>query len=444
MKKFKSIVLISIFLVLINNIVSAVILGPAMGMMQSHSLVSTNPAYQGLMNNDKTLSYDDFAVAIATSEKYEYSGHSDSSWSDWLYWVVDGEYYDEDSFSISVDADELMFISDDNPVYKRPFRLYTLQRGVKRDQGAYEYRVNVSYEVDIEKTREIENTARGIIRSIDEVKIGEPEKFPKNNDGTEGGTYYRWVWRDICLQLPGSPVSGGVEVDGVFYPLIQGNYSARFEVTFTNNVTGESATLPVVIPGYYNASGVAPDTTAAFSITPDPSAVNLNIEQLVRNRNLQKVGSLDFLWREKDFSSSSQLDDGAGTFIFLSASPDPFTSAPDGFKLVHEDFVEGETAYSDTNSIDYYVVLSGNSDHVGIGENFYGDDYYPTGSRQATKWIRTQCHKQAQPQQSGYVHYHTYTGDISIRVEGTPDVALLAKGQYSSTIYVHVVAEDTI
>ena len=66
MKKFKSIVLISIFLVLINNIVSAVILGPAMGMMQSHSLVSTNPAYQGLMNNDKTLSYDDFAVAIGS------------------------------------------------------------------------------------------------------------------------------------------------------------------------------------------------------------------------------------------------------------------------------------------------------------------------------------------------------------------------------------------
>lgn len=444
MKKFKSIVLISIFLVLINNIVSAVILGPAMGMMQSHSLVSTNPAYQGLMNNDKTLSYDNLAVAIATSEKYEYSGHSESSLSDWLYWVVDGAFYNEDDFSILIDADELMFISDDNPVYKRPFRLYTLQRGVKRDQGAYKYRVNVSYEVDIEKTREIENTARGIIRSIDDVKIGEPEKFPKDNDGTEGGTYYRWVWRDICLQLPGSPVSGGVEVDGVFYPLIQGNYSARFEVTFTNNVTGESATLPVIIPGYYNASGVAPDTTAAFSITPDPSAVNLNIEQLVRNRNLQKVGSLDFLWREKDFSSSSQLDDGAGTFIFLSASPDPFTLAPDGFKLVHEDFVEGETAYSDTNSIDYYVVLSGNSDHVGIGENFYGDDYYPTGSRQATKWIRTQCHKQAQPQQSGYAHYHTYTGDISIRVEGTPDVTLLAKGQYSSTIYVHVVAEDTI
>ena len=258
--------------------------------------------------------------------------------------------------------------------------------------------------------------------------------------------HYEWVWCDVILQLPGTPASagGGVDIGNVFYPLIQGTYSARFTVEFTDTSTNETMILPVVIPGYYDASETGTkDSRVAFAVTPDPSAVNLNIEQLVRNKNLQKVGSLDFIWRDgSDNITSPELDDGVKSYIFLSASSDPFNPEPDGFKLVHEDFVEGETAYSDINSIDYYVVLSGNSEHAGLGETFYGEDCFPIGAMEATKWVKTQCHKQLQPQQTSYVHYHTYTGDISIRVEGNPDVTMLAKGQYSSTIYVHVVAED--
>ena len=451
MKKIKTISLI-LFLVVLHSISAEAILGPAMGMMYTHNLVTTDKAYQGLINNDKTLSYDNLAVAIATSEKYPYTGYGTDGYEE--IWTVTSEHFSDKQFKLSIEADELVFVSDENPVYKRPFELYTLQRGIKYDDGAWnrdrEYLVwevrywYSNYRVDENGTNSKESTARQNIRKIEEVS-SEPVYFPEDNDGTPGGAYYRLVWRDIILQLPGKPTDGGVIVDDVFYPLIQGTYSARFDIEFEDTKTGEISRLPVVIPGIYDLSLTSPrtETSAAFTVTPDPSAVNLNIEQLVRNGNLQRVGSIDFLWREGKFNPSSQLDDGAGSYIFLSASSDPFTSEPEGFKLVHEDFVEGETAYNDTNSIDYYVVLAGNSEHAGIGETFYGDDYYSTGENKATKWIRTQCHKQLQPQQQDeYAHYHTYTGDISIRVEGNPDVTMLAKGQYSSTIYVHVVAED--
>ena len=413
MKKIKAISLLILFLVVLHSISAEAILGPSMGMMYTHNLATTDAAYQGLIKNNKNLNYDNLAIAIATSEKLDQ--YDDS--------------FDWNRFRISIKSDDnmLMFVSDDNPVYKRPFEIYLLQRGAKVIEA---------------------DSARNDVRQITEIETNTDTFFPKDDrDFTDWG-HYRWVWCDVVLQLPGTPAAdgGGVVVDNIFYPLIQGTYSARFDIEFEDTKTGEVSRLPVVIPGIYDASlaSTSSNTRAsiAFSITPDPSAVNLNIEQLVRNKNLQRVGSIDSLWREEGFPDSGELDDGAGAYIFLSASPDSFTPEPDGFKLVHEDFVEGETAYSDINSIDYYVVLSGNSEHAGLGETFYGEDCFPSGATEATKWVKTQCHKQSQPQQDGYAHYHTYTGDISIRVEGNPDVTMLAKGQYSSTIYVHVVAED--
>lgn len=447
MKKIKTISLLILFIVALHSVSAEAILGPAMGTMYIHNLANTYEAYQGLMNNKGNLEYDNLAIAIATSEKYPYTGYGEDG--DNINWTVTSQHFSDKQFKLTVNVDELVFVSDENPVYKRPFELYTLQRGIKYDDGKYTYDESwlfwepkySNFRVDDAGTAAAESTARNYVRKIEKV-TSNPVYFPEDNDGSP----YRLVWRDIVLQLPGKPTDGGVIVDDVFYPLIQGTYSARFDIEFEDTKTGEVSRLPVVIPGIYDASlaSTAPNdqASAAFTITPDPSAVNLNIEQLVRNKNLQRVGFIDFLWRKKGFTPLAQLDDGVGAYIFLSASPDPFTPEPDGFKLVHEDFVEGETAYSDTNSIDYYVVLSGNSEHAGLGETFYGEDCFPSGATEATKWVKTQCHKQSQPQQDGYAHYHTYTGDISIRVEGNPDVTMLAKGQYSSTIYVHVVAED--
>ena len=122
MKKIKTISLI-LFLVVLHSISAEAILGPAMGMMNTHPMApQKDSVYTDIINDNTggdTNRFNELGIAIATSENGD---------------EVDWEQYE---ISIKSNDSELVFVSDENPVYKRPFKLYLLQRGVKTTDPAF-------------------------------------------------------------------------------------------------------------------------------------------------------------------------------------------------------------------------------------------------------------------------------------------------------------------
>ena len=127
---------------------------------------------------------------------------------------------------------------------------------------------------------------------------------------------------------------------------------------------------------------------------------------------------------------------------------------------MHEDFRKGDSAYTDVNSIDYVVELRGDGDHQGLFETFDGTDYF-SYTEGASKSLKTLCHKVRSDQDSRYTwtgifgtvhtemgdtleyrHYHTFSGELTVRLEDRTTPNPPAAGRYSSYIYVHVIGED--
>lgn len=418
MKKRRALLLLFLLHIALISLYSEALLFPGDGMFTPHSLTpSSDSGYKDFISEGSGLDsdikvYDSLGLAVCSSER--------------LGW---GERINTNSFQIEVNIDELMFVSDFNPVYKRPLELAFLERAVNRLTLG---------EPNTEKWDREEIRRYG--------RIDGSEYFPESNG-------YRWVWCDIVLQLPGEAVEGGVQVGSTFYPLIQGSYTATFDITLTNINTGEKSIMTVVVPGYYSLSNTAPaGGSAALSVTSTANAGNLNLQNMLTNDVTALVGAVDFMASLED-SGSSDLDDGNEDFyIFLSASSDPFESDPNGFKLVHESFVSGESAYTGKNSIDYVVEMIGDGDHSGLAATFDGTDNFDVVLG-PTKSLETICHKVANYQASElkyefpqyvvdlkYRHFHTFSGDLIVRLEDRTTSEIPNKGRYSSNIYIHVIS----
>lgn len=418
MKKRRALLLLFLLHIALISLYSEALLFPGDGMFTPHSLTpSSDSGYKDFISEGSGLDsdikvYDSLGLAVCSSER--------------LGW---GERINTNSFQIEVNIDELMFVSDSNPVYKRPLELAFLERAVNR----------LTLGEPTSEKRDREEIRRY-------GRIDGREYFPENNG-------YRWVWCDIVLQLPGDAVEGGVQVGSTFYPLIQGSYTATFDITLTNINTGEKSTMTVVVPGYYSLSNTAPaGGSAALSVTPTANAGNLNLQNMLTNDVTALVGTVDFMASLED-SGSSDLDDGNEDFyIFLSASSDPFESDSNGFKLVHESFIPGESAYTGKNSIDYVVEMIGDGDHSGLAATFNGTDNFDVVLG-PTKSLETICHKVANYQTSElkyefpqyvvdlkYRHFHTFSGDLIVRLEDRTTSEIPNKGRYSSNIYIHVIS----
>ena len=427
MKKRRALLLLFLLHIALISLYSEALLFPGDGMFTPHSLTpSSDSGYKdfisagsGLSSNTKV--YDSLGLAVCSSNRLERRNRINTN-----------------SFQIEVNIDELMFVSDSNPVYKRPLELAFLERAV--EQNTWE-----TPKAESDDRNEAGPYGNGIRRY---GLIDGSEYFPENND-------YRWVWCDIVLQLPGDAVEGGVQVGSTFYPLIQGSYTATFDIPLTNINTGEKSTMTVVVPGYYSLSNTAPaGGSAALSVTPTANAGNLNLQNMLTNDVTALVGTVDFMASLED-SGSSDLDDGNEDFyIFLSASSDPFESDPNGFKLVHESFIPGESAYTGKNSIDYVVEMIGDGDHSGLAATFDGTDNFDVVLG-PTKSLETICHKVANYQTSKleyqiippvyeidlkYRHFHTFSGDLIVRLEDRTTSEIPNKGRYSSNIYIHVIS----
>lgn len=335
------------------------------------------------------------------------------------------------------------FRSRSNPDAKRPFEIRLVLKG--KNYGILDSGIDDSdYEnewVTLGKNSEL-NTETG--------------SYPQNGvDLGRLGYQTSGVWCDlvICLPNDGITSTGVLTVGGNTYNLIEASdYSAVVEISVS---FGDGAPQSLIIPlsGYYSRNNTAEDT-ASLNIRTLPAAMNLNIGG---SRTMERVADVDFMvnqtryyvveqeywWDPVDHLATEQ-NDFDKYHIFLSASNSPTTPAERGFELVHSSvsYTEPHTPY---NSIGYTARLV--SDETGEYMDFDGTDAVTAAD---TPGILLQLKENDSIEHSDNMTWFSeFHGGVEVMIDelsATGDmegVTEMLHGQYTSTIYVHVVGDDS-
>lgn len=447
MKKILCILLI-LFLSFVVFAATDLSLAPAMGMMKTHYIIArdneNDDLYNYLINKDKdgnlsdALSdnqgrVDNIAIAVLSINEVDYS----TGWGD--------DYTDKGKVTITVFYDGY-FRSDDNPTIIRPYELYFVERTNR----------NMYYVSD--DVYPSSSHVKGKIDSDSPISFPSQEILDK----------YKWwithktsfFWCDFVLQLPQDSVdANGVTVDGVYYPLIEGRYSSEVTITATlydnnNAIIGSDAiTVPLMAEhtkNTFSMEAAERNSQVSLNVETNANALNLNLDTMLATGNPVNIGDMVFMLRAGKNSTKNSLtpteklcedlDNGLQYVIFLSASEDPFTPNQDGFKFIHEDFVHGISSYNDTNSVNFYVSVSGKDESSDQSAIYDGKAYANTdGTINNGSALFTRCHKLRVLDESDFTHYHTYDGDISVFVQQNAS-AMLNAGRYRGDIYVHVIS----
>lgn len=263
------------------------------------------------------------------------------------------------------------------------------------------------------------------------------------------GYRYRYIWCDIVISLPFESVSStGVlrTPDGGTYNLVEADdYNAVVTISISFNGNTKSITIP--LSGYFSRNNTKPDSTASLDIRTLPAAMNLNIGG---TRRMERVAEVDFMANLTEYdpgilgTSTSPIDNAPTYFIFLSASNDASNPEDRGFELVHSSvkYTDPHTPY---NSIGYTARLVSEDPQTGavLGyKDFDGTDFVDGLSMPG---IELELVENNASYQTGY--YSEFHGAVEVlidEVSATGDqegINKMLSGQYTSTIYVHVVGE---
>lgn len=329
------------------------------------------------------------------------------------------------------------FTSRSNPDAKRPFEILVVPSySWSYNQNAYS---------------EWNKTVRGnVIRlgdtsaEVDQVEYPGGENQPPVAWGNDGD--YRYIWCDLVICLPFDSVSstGVLEADGTYNLIEATDYSAVVTITITYN--GESQSLTIPLSGYYSRNHEERDDSASLSIRSLPRAMNLNIGG---NRRMDRVADIDFMANQTSYVISNgslivseNLDLPSEFHIFLSASNDAKNPEGRGFELVHSSvkYTDPHTQY---NSIGYTARLI--DDETGQYMDFDGTDAIDSITGVIPGFELEQKVRKGLNQKE--VFYQEFHGGIEVLIDeitATGDqegINKMLAGQYTSTIYVHVVGE---
>ena len=371
---------------------------------------------------------------------------------------------------------DFMYISQSNPIYQREYRLYVVPSSIG---GGNPPNVPPDWDWSTVNNEEFTTISKNGIRKAD-------LKF--NQDKWEDRAYL-YSWFDLVLALPYDQVNEtGVVLDNVEYPLADsddyssvitakitwrqpfeieyshGNYRDYdiWPVTVKNIWTGEgewekvsegeiiyTTVLSIPFSGFSSTIESGPlDDTGSLVITPYPAASNLSLDAEDTGGDAIPVAEIQFIMTYG--STENELNPStSNTWIFLSASPDPYASNPNGFMLVHDEAGSILTSY---NSTPYTVTVTGitaNSDGAG------GDDVVFDGKEKAAdfylnqtgpdSYIHTEPNYNLElPHTHGkYSHYSEYEGIVSVQIPRTPVAADgMRAGRYTSEIYIHVMTGE--
>ncbi len=399
---------------------------------------------------------------------------------------------------------DFMYVSQSNPIYQRPYAVHVARRYALSDN---------------------QTTISGTHNSDPFITLDNDNYF----EGAElemhqGGENYTSSWFDLVLALPYDSVNSitetGVTYKNIEYPLNDtADYSSVLTVTLsleqpyiiqyretmlsewqdlpgTEGILSKSTSMAVPFSGFSSTIETGPsDATASLTISLFPAASNLSLNNADTNREV-KVAELDFIMNLPDYytvnyENNQRFYDSAGTeitgilenvWLFLSASPDPFSSNSNGFVLVHENAGNMLTSY---NSATYEVITRGignsaasassnNDGEVIFDGKAKAGDFDTTGISSIPDYIHTHCNLNDDwsgtylPSQGRkddlvvdtidpwwgdpydvygssylYHHYHEYRGEVYVKIEPTalkPEG--MRAGRYTSEIYVHVMTTD--
>ena len=265
---------------------------------------------------------------------------------------------------------------------------------------------------------------------------------------------YRNIWCDLVICLPAGEVSstGVLTIDNRQYNLIEADdYSAV--VTIDIEFDGKTESLTIPLSGYYSRNPNSSENmeTASLDVRTLPAAMNLNIGG---TRERKRVANLDFMVNRTKYSVDEvydwlgRLDYELNTSrindfdykIFLSASNDSKHSEDRGFELVHSsvNYTDPHTPY---NSIGYTARLV--NDDTGEYMDFNGTDKIVNGvvpGLSADKGDKTN--------QGHTIYYSEFHGGVEVLIDeitangDQEGINKMLSGQYTSTIYVHVVGQE--
>lgn len=369
---------------------------------------------------------------------------------------------------------DYMYVSQANPIYQRPYKLYASTRYNFSDGTVNNYSPH--------------NSGESIEFFNNHVR--EPIYFQQEKAGNYS---HMNVWFDLILALPyDSYNESGVLWDNREFPLAdskdyssvititisweqeyrieynEGNWKEHqgwFErwdvydsprwVDYTSQIPGATGvlrfekTLSIPFSGFSSTIDSGPtDDTGSLVITPYPAASNLSLDAEDTGGDAIPVAEIQFIMTYG--STPDAMDPStSNTWLFLSASPDPYASNPNGFMLVHDEAGSILTSY---NSTPYTVIVTGvtaNSDGDGGNEVVFdgkekASDFY-LNQRGRESYIHTEPNYNLElPHTHGkYAHYSEYEGVVSVQIPRTPVAADgMRAGRYTSDIYIHVMTGE--
>ena len=266
----------------------------------------------------------------------------------------------------SVDIDirsstDYMYVSQSNPIYQRPYKLYASPR----------YNFSDGTVDNQDKTHHSGESIEFYNDHISDNIDFHPDKA--------GGYSHMNTWFDLILALPyDSYNESGVLWDNKEFPLADSNdYSSVVTITIVwdqkyrieyNEGNWESVwwagwrycydsprwvdytsklgvsgvlrvekTLSIPFSGFSSTIESGPlDDTGSLVITPYPAASNLSLDAEDTGGDAIPVAEIQFIMT---YGSTNYVlnPSTSNTWIFLSASPDPYASNPNGFMLVHDE-----------------------------------------------------------------------------------------------------------
>ena len=354
--------------------------------------------------------------------------------------------YDSKGMTITAHCDGgFYFTSRSNPDAKRPFEIKLVLK--RSNVGSAGITSNTNFD---EEYYTLGETSDSSVDNVDYPGV--------DADWGIIDRRYRNLWCDLVISLPAGEVSstGVLTIGERKYNLVEADdYSAVVTIDIEFNGRTESLTIP--LSGYYsrNIDPSENTETASLDVRALPAAMNLNIGGI---RRMERVAEIDLMvnqtsyvvtrdWHDLgifggywgDYYLDTPQSDYSDYYIFLSASNDSSHSEDRGFELVHSsvNYSEPHTPY---NSIGYTARLI--NDDTGEYMDFDGTDSV-VGSNipgiSATKRTVTN--------QGHDIHYSEFHGGVEVLIDeisATGDqegINKMLSGQYTSTIYVHVVGE---
>lgn len=361
-----------------------------------------------------------------------------------------------DFYSPSFEDGYFWFTKQSDPEFRRPFLIQPVGR-VNKDGGfgsdnMYSNFYNEGNQIQVRLTASNNSSFFNLIGDLIESIIAAIFSGTSIDE-------IEWVRYNVAYEfgiiLPGEINNGILTLDdGPTYPIASGtDYSAEIEVTATLvDMSDGNALRPIegyppisfklAIGGYYDprypdGTGTENfDTSASLYVTPYARAANINIRD-DQGQGQIPIASVDFAIYDlpKTWTEGS-------AFIFLSASSNPFVQDTRGFRFVHESVGFGD-AELPTNSIGYKITAVSDS-AGGTSVTFDGSDYLTVNGDYPKNKIMTDHNDMTLGSLfgGGTAHWHSWNGELMLTLD--TNNRMMNEGLYRSTVYVHVVTDDSL